>query len=96
MSDPEAVDPVQWIMTQQWEAQQQGILSLWSIYDHPKDFPDDFAARLFHVDKNGSHPTEKVMVGSSLNQIRAAMQCAGLTCLMRNQEDPPHLVETWI
>jgi hypothetical protein len=96
MSEPETVDPVQWIMSQQWEAQQQGILSLWSIYDHPKDFPDDFVARMFHVDKSGSHPTNKLMVGPSLNQLRATMQRAGLTCLTRNKEDPPQIVETWL
>ena len=96
MSDPESIDPVRWIMSQQWEAQQSGILSLWSIYDHPDDFPDNYVARMFHSDKDGARATNKVMVGPSLNQIRNVMQSAGLTCLMRDRNDPPNVVETWL
>jgi hypothetical protein len=76
-------------------AHARGALSIWTVYDHPSDFPDTFMARCFKSDASGSFPTPTVMTGD-LETIRETLQWAGLVCLMRNESDDPKIVETWI
>jgi len=67
-------------------------LSLWTIYDHPTDYPNNFVARRFDLDR----PTPEHIVANSLDELRQMMMNAGLSCLTRNPEDEPHIVETWL
>jgi hypothetical protein len=85
------VDPVEFVMRRQLDASKRGKLSLWTIYDRPRDFPDSFVARRFEYDK----PTADTIEGE-LDQLRICFQRAGLVCLMRNEEDDPKVVETWL
>ena len=89
-------DPVRWIMKLQHTAQQQGVLSLWTVYDHPSDYPNNFVARRFTADSEGAHATENVMVGPSLSGLRMVMRMSGLTCIHRSPGDDANILETWL
>jgi len=71
------------------------VLSIWTVYDHPSDFPHSYVARRAEVNRHGVQPTADVMVGE-LSIIRASFLQAGLTCLPRSEDDEAHIVECWL
>jgi hypothetical protein len=85
------MDVAQQIMHLHYEASRRGKLSMWTIYDHPSDFPDSYVARRFEYDQ----PTSDMIVGE-LDQMRKAFLRAGLICMTRDQKDDPKIVETWL
>ena len=96
MEDIGPNDPAQWIAHLQWQASQQGKLSLWTVYDHPKDYPDDFVARQ-HVSADGeSHPTQNAFRTRRLETMRMILQAAGLVPLTRDPADDKKIIETWL
>ena len=74
----------------------RGILSMWTVYDHPKDFPDGFMARRSEIGGGVPVPvlTDDVVTGD-LRMIRECMARCGLVCLTRDPSDDPVIVETW-
>lgn len=66
-------------------------LPIWVVYDHPRDYPEDFVARLFIWDK----ATTKTLKASTLGELRTLLP-GGLTRLERNPQDNPVIVETWL
>jgi hypothetical protein len=91
------IDAFHLIVDRQQRAQQRGQLNIWTIYDHPRDFPDNFVARRFETGSGNPAPgvTDDVLVGE-LALMRLAFQRAGLTCLTRNEGDDRKIVETWL
>jgi hypothetical protein len=67
-------------------------LSLWTVYDHPRDFPHCYVARRFVLDK----PTGDYMTSADLEAIRKQLMHLGLTCMPRDPSDEPQIIETWI
>lgn len=67
-------------------------LSLWTVYDHPKDYPDNVVARRFVYSKR----TEDLIIFSSLEEARLYFQNCHLFCLTRSPSDDPVIVETWL
>jgi hypothetical protein len=67
-------------------------LPIWTVYDHPRDYPHGFIARKFLLDQ----PTDEIITAPTLDEIREAMWQRGLTCLKRAPGDDPVIVETWI
>lgn len=76
-------------------ARERGVLSLWTVYDHPLDFPDGFIARRHEASAAGSIASQDVITGE-LAVIRQAMQMCGLFCMPRADADDRKIVETWI
>lgn len=70
-------------------------LEMWTVYDHPYDYPDKFVARRWDVGKSGLVRTEAVMVSDDLQAIRIELEGWGLYCLPRMPGDEPQIVETW-
>lgn len=70
-------------------------LCIWTVYDRPRDYPTSFVARLSVV--HGPEPvmTRKVVTGPTLEAVRGQLP-AGLTCLPRNPQDDPVIVECWL
>ena len=67
------------------------------IYDHPKDFPDDFVVRRFEITKDGAIPESKLFMNrKSLGEIREQLKRIGLYPIARHTEDDPVIVETWV
>lgn len=74
--------------------QAQGNLPMWTIYDHPTDYPDGFIARLF-LTLPDLRITRSVVVAPTLSALRARLPM-GLVCMTRAPDDDPRIVETWL
>jgi len=83
------------IIQTQAKATERGALSIWTVYDRPKDHPEGFIARQFEITAGRAKATDSRLVGP-LESIRHALGSAGLVCLPRHQNDEPHVVESWI
>lgn len=66
-------------------------LPLWVIYDHPRDMPNYFVARMWLTDR----PTETFETGKSLEEVRSKLPL-NLSRLERHQNDDPVVVEVWL
>jgi len=66
-------------------------LPIWTIYDHPLDFPEFWVARKFELDK----PTGEVILGNTLAAVRDTLP-EGLICVPRAPADDPVIVECWL
>lgn len=70
-----------------------GGLSIWVVYDHPDDYPDNFVARCWI----GEEMTESVIVSTDLEKIRDVLELEmGLVKLMPMEGDDPKILETWL
>jgi hypothetical protein len=67
-------------------------LSMWTVYDHPSDFPDGYVARRF----DGEQPTSDVIESADLDLVRYSLAMKGLFCLARSPGDDPVILETWL
>ena len=73
-----------------------GKLEMWTVYDHPADFPDGYVARKFVVDGPEPKPTDVAMWSVDLEEVRDFLENLGLTCLARSEGDEPQIVESWV
>ena len=71
-------------------------LVMWTIYDHPRDYPDSFVARKFLIAGGAPTPTSEIILSTSLDKLRAIMVGRGLSCITRSPGDDPVVVETWL
>lgn len=71
-----------------------GTLPMWTVYDHPADYPDHFIARKWICGKE-TDATDEVLMDKDLDQLRAKLP-PGMYCLPRNAKDDPVIVETWV
>jgi hypothetical protein len=71
-------------------------LSMWTVYDRPRDYPEQIVARRFEVSARGPRATDEIVVADSLDAIREWMVERGLTCLTRSPDDDSKIVETWL
>jgi hypothetical protein len=72
-------------------------LAMWTVYDHPLDYPGKFVARRWDVDANGPKPSGSIIVMNDLQTLRDVLEFElGLTCLARSPGDDPKIVETWL
>jgi hypothetical protein len=83
------------IMEANRRAAKKGILSMWTVYDKPKDHPTEFVARRFDCTARGPVATDDAYTGS-LELIRESLLQAGLIRLARHPDDEPQIVETWL
>ena len=66
-------------------------VTLWTVYKHPRDYPDKFVARKFIMDK----PTSEILICESLEEVRMLLP-PGLTRIERDEDDKPVIVEVWM
>jgi len=71
-------------------------LEMWVIYDHPKDYPNSFIARRWLVDDKGERFTGDIINANSLEKLRIVLINIGKTCINRDPNDDPVIVETWL
>lgn len=76
-------------------------LSMWTVYDHPLDYPDHFVARRFEVGQptegdNGVIRTNDTIKSPYLQDVRTVLAEAGLACLPRSDGDEPQIIEVWL
>lgn len=72
------------------------MLEVWTIYDHPRDFPTLYVARKFICESGRVRPTEDMMADPSIDRLREALAGMGLVALSRAGADDPLIVETWL
>lgn len=72
------------------------LLVLWTIYDHPRDYPNAFVARRWVVERGGERATDTLMTSDTLDWLRDQMLDMGLYRLPRDPADDPSIVETWL
>lgn len=81
-------------MTDEPAVEDYMVLPMWTIYDHPMDFPQEFVARRHDVTRQGPVPTDDVVTGGTLEEVRAQIP-PGLFCTPRSESDDSVIVETW-
>jgi hypothetical protein len=74
------------------------MLAMWTVYDHPSDYPDKFVARRFDIDSVGAtRASGSIIVAPDLERLRDILAFEmHLTCLVRDPSDDPAIVETWL
>jgi hypothetical protein len=72
-----------------------GQLLIWTIYDHPADYPDWFVARPHIIRPKTSGPLPMHLMAKDLETLRAMLP-DGLTRLNRQDGDDPTIVEVWV
>jgi len=75
-------------------------LDMWTVYDHPRDFPNVFVARRWYIDMSGSAAkivaTDDTLEANTLHMLRVTLMQMGKTCLHRMPGDDPKIVEVWV
>lgn len=74
-------------------------LDIWSVYDHPSDYPDSFVARKTTIHKAVITVARDVLKAPTLDAIRALVQHHSpivLTRFERSPDDDPVIVECWM
>jgi len=69
-------------------------LPMWTIYDHPVDYPRHFAIRAAIVSLVETMPSDRVQLADTLEEARKLVP-PGLFCQPRSPGDDPVIVETW-
>lgn len=69
-------------------------LPMWVVYDHPRDYPQHFVARM-HLTLPSPQPTDHVIVASALSAIYDKLPL-GLVKLARMEGDDPNILEVWL
>lgn len=71
--------------------------SVWVIYDHPLDYPNNYVARRHVVEFGaGTRPTGDCIIGPHIEMLRAVFAQSGMIRLNRVPEDDPKIVESWL
>ena len=75
------------------------VLINYAVYDHPRDFPDDYVVRRWFVKRGLSEPVPErsiYMQSENLLDIRTRMKELGLTRINRQEGDDATILETWL
>lgn len=73
------------------------LLAFHVVYERPRDFPTMFVVRRQVVMKEGGIvPDGDAMGFTTLEGAREHCEELGLTCLPRDPDDDPVIVETWV
>lgn len=65
---------------------------IWTIYDHPKDFPEQIVARAWY----GTYPDPTPLKFVDVATARYWFRSHGFVPLARAEGDDPCIVESWI
>jgi hypothetical protein len=93
---------IEMIMREQYESYQRGMLSIWTVYRCPTDWPQGFVVRKHEAGKDGqSRPTNVTIETASANaaalhMIQHILSSAGLVCITRDPKDDDKIVESWV
>ena len=78
-----------------WLAQHRDFLPMFTIYDHPTDWPDFYVARLWWTLPEAK-ATDFTIMDRDLERIQTTIDALGMVRLDRSPEDDPKILETWI
>lgn len=66
---------------------------LWVIYQSPSDYPGRFVARPHNVLEG--RVLTAILIANTLDELRISLPI-GLSLLMRQPDDDPVIIETWV
>jgi hypothetical protein len=69
-------------------------VEIWTVYDHPRDYPNKIVARKFLNDR----PTEEKIIGDTVEEVRKQLisRYPYLTRFEPDTMDDIAILETWI
>lgn len=70
-------------------------LHMWTIFEHPLDYPEHFVVRRFTVTRRGPVPDPYCTVVNNLIEARLCVP-PDCTLFARDPRDHPSIVETWM
>lgn len=70
---------------------------LWTIYDHPDDYPEHYVVREWAASPDGV-TSHGAVTFDTLEDARAAIRKRGplMMCMERDPSADPKIVETWL
>lgn len=72
-------------------------MSMWTVYDHPRDYPNSFVARQWIVEDGRERPTANIIIAPDLGMLRELLLTQiHLQPIPRSPSDDPKIVETWL
>ena len=71
------------------------VLHIWTVYEHPRDFPHSYVARRFDVGPAGAVSTGDLVVAPDLESIRQQLP-EGVVRMDRSPTNDPHVLESWL
>jgi hypothetical protein len=72
-----------------------GALVVWVIYEHPSDCPGGYVLRAQYAGRDGLSASRVAWRGNHPDELRAILP-PGVTCLGRNPDDEPQILEVWV
>jgi hypothetical protein len=78
-------------MTEQNNGASDDDGSYWVVYESPPDFPDQYVARRFYLNRL----TSDFVVGNTMIEVRSKLP-KGLFRIERSDRDDPQIRESWI
>jgi len=76
---------------------QDDELIIYTVFDHPADFPDEFVVRRFYSGANGTRPDSELYARSrDVNEIYTLLSLKGLVRLERDESDDPKIMCSFI
>jgi hypothetical protein len=69
--------------------------SIWTVYDHPRDYPAKFVARRTAIHAGAACPTNDMFVADNIHELRLLLP-PGLYRLPRHPKDDPVILEVWL
>lgn len=75
----------------------EAFITMYTIYDHPSDYPNVFVARRWVIprDNTPAYPELDVLTADTLDELRQKMP-PDFTCIRRDANDDPKIVEVWL
>ena len=89
-------DEIHQIIIVQAEAAKRGMLTIWPVYEKPRDYPTGWIARMHEVSGAVVKPTGHVIKAVELEPIREKLSRAGLVCVPRQEGEKREIIESWI
>lgn len=71
-------------------------LRMWTIYDHPTDFPEHWVVRPGRALPNRYVPAPRAWPFDTLEQCHEFLAPFHLTLLQRGDPDEPNIAEVWL
>lgn len=74
------------------------LMSMWTVYDHPTDYPDNFVARRFEIVPGELEPrrTGHVIITETVEELNEHFDSLGLAFLARHEQDEPQIMGVWM
>lgn len=72
------------------------FIQMFTIYDHPKDYPGCYIARKWLIGPGSVNATTDIIIGTDVSKIREKIKKLGFSRIPRSVNDDPVILETWM